>query len=163
MIWRPRLDLVLSRCQNEKVRWLALALSARPVKAGRWARWAICGLLALAQVVAFSHVALVAHRICAEHGEAIHAIAPVESLAVSDCDSSLRSVMPAQGAGVGHDHEHCLCMAHSRERFVVPPRTSDGRPRGAVFQSWKASKQVSPAASLSLFLLAPKGSPPISL
>lgn len=160
---RPRLDLVLSRCQNEMVRWPAPALSARPVKAGRWVCSAISGLLAVAQVVAFSHVAFVAHRICAEHGEAIHAIAPVESLAAPDCDSALGSVMPARGAGVGHDHEHCLCMAHSRERFVVPPRTSDVRPRVAVFQSWKVSQQAWPAPARALFLLAPKASPPASL
>jgi len=133
------------------------------VKSGRWANSAVCGLLALTQVIAFSHVALVAHRICAEHGEAIHASLPVELVAAPDRDNALASILPARGAMLGHEHEHCLCMAHSRERFVVPPRTSDGLAPFAIVQPWLVLPQSSPALPLALFLLAPKGSPPASL
>jgi hypothetical protein len=133
------------------------------VNAGRCSRSALCGLLAVAQVVAFAHVALVAHRICAEHGESIHASPAVESLASADLDEALASVSPSRGAAVGHDHEHCLCMAHSRERFVVPPRTSAELVRVEIAHSWQGSPRLAPALSVALFLLAPKGSPPALL
>ena len=41
-------------------------------------------------------------------------------------DNAPASVLAARGTAMGHDHEHCLCLAHGRERFVVLPRTSDG-------------------------------------
>jgi hypothetical protein len=133
------------------------------VNAGRWSRSALCGLLAVAQVVAFAHVALVAHRICAEHGESIHASPVVDSLAPTDLDEALASVSPSRGAAVGHDHDHCLCMVHSRERFVVPPRTSTGLVRVAIAHAWQGSPPLAPALSVALLLLAPKGSPPALL
>jgi hypothetical protein len=120
-------------------------------------------LLVFAQAMALSHVALVAHRICAEHGEAIHASQSDEAIRPPAPDSSLSSVLPARGAVVGHDHEHCLCMAHGRERFVVPPRTSAGLLAIGIDQLWQGSPRSAPAIPVALFLLAPKGSPPALL
>ena len=133
------------------------------MKFGQWGRTAICGLLVFAQALAFSHVALVAHRICAEHGEAIHASRSDEASTPSAPDSSLASVLPARGAVVGHDHEHCLCMAHGRERFVFPPRTSAGLVVISLDHLWQGSPRSMPALPVALFLLAPKGSPPALL
>lgn len=120
-------------------------------------------MLAFAQVLAFSHVALVAHRICAEHGEAIHASQPDTTAAPSVADSSRSSVLLSPDTTAGHDHEHCLCMAHGRERFVVPPRISDGQARVGIAHLRQGLPRPSPADSAALFLLAPKGSPPASL
>jgi hypothetical protein len=120
-------------------------------------------LLVFAQVIAFSHVALVAHRICVEHGEAIHAGQPVEVAKDPVQDYAPASVLAARGAAMGHDHEHCLCLAHGRERFVVLPRTSDGLARVAMAGSWQGSPRLGPALPVALFLLAPKGSPPALL
>jgi len=116
-----------------------------------------------AQALAFSHVALVAHRICAEHGEAIHASQPDAAATPAAPDSSLASALGARGTAVGHDHEHCLCMAHSRERFVFPPRASAGLVAIWIDQLWQGSPRSVPALSVALFLLAPKGSPPALL
>jgi hypothetical protein len=120
-------------------------------------------LLVFAQVIAFSHVALVAHRICAEHGEAIHAGQSVEAAKDQVQDNAPASVLAARGTAMGHDHEHCLCLAHGRERFVVLPRTSDGLARVAMAGSWQGSPRLQPALPVALFLLAPKGSPPALL
>ena len=141
----------------------ALALAVRPVKSGRRGRAAVCGLLVFAQVIAFSHVALVAHRICAEHGEAIHASQQAEASTPLAPDGSLASVLPVRGAVLGHDHEHCLCMAHGRERCVVPPRTRVGPVAIWIDQRWQGSPRSVSALPVELFLLAPKGSPPALL
>jgi hypothetical protein len=120
-------------------------------------------LLALAQVLAFAHVALVAHRICPEHGEALHASHPGETVAYPATNGVFASILPSPGAAVGHDHEHCLCIAQGRERFVVQARAGDGGERLAVAHPWQVSPRPSLAPTLTLFLLAPKGSPPASL
>ena len=125
-------------------------------------RAAVCGLLVFAQMLAFSHVALVAHRICAEHGEAIHTSQPAAAATFLAQDTRT-SVVPAGETAAGHDHEHCLCMAHGRERFVFPPRTSVGAARVGIAQLWRGSPRVALALPVALFLLAPKGSPPASL
>jgi hypothetical protein len=118
-------------------------------------------LLAFAQVLAFAHVALVAHRICAEHGEAIHASQPGQANAPAGFDSSLASVVPSRGAAVGHAHEHCLCMAYGRDRFLVPQAASDGLSWFAAAHRCLISSRTSPALSITLLLIAPKGSPPV--
>ena len=150
------------RCQIGSVSSSALAVAARPVQSGRRVRAAVCGLLAFAQVLAFSHVAFVAHRICAEHGEAIHASQPAVAATPATQDTPA-SVVPADGTSVGHDHEHCLCLAHGRERFVVLPRASVGSARVGITQLWQGSPRSTLALPVALFLLAPKGSPPASL
>jgi hypothetical protein len=125
-------------------------------------RAAVCGLLVFAQVLAFSHVALVAHRICADHGEAIHVSHPAAA-ATSPAPGTLAGVAPAGGTAAGHEHEHCLCLAHGRERFVVSPRTSDALAPTCIAQLWQGSPRSILARPSALFLLAPKGSPPASL
>jgi hypothetical protein len=158
----PCLDPPDLQCQIGSVSSSALAVAARPVQSGRWGRAAVCGVLVLAQMLAFSHVARVAHRICAEHGEAIHTSQPAAAATLLAQDTRV-SVVPAGETAVGHDHEHCLCMAHGRERFVVPPRTSDGPVRMGIAQLWQGSLLSTLALPVALFLLAPKGSPPASL
>ena len=126
-------------------------------------RSAVCGLLALAQLIAFSHVALVAHRICSEHGEAIHGN-PLDDTAVfSGRDDESASFLPAGGDVAGHDHEHCLCMAHSRERLVFPSPTSAGPAYFATVQLRQVLDPPAHAVPVPLLFLAPKGSPPVSL
>jgi hypothetical protein len=161
MMAPPRLDLAKSRCQKQVVHRSLLAQAVRPAKAGRGARAAICGLLALAQVLAFAHGATVAHRLCAEHGEAIDVGLPDEANASSALDSALASVLPSPGAAIGHVHEHCLCMAYGRERFLVPQHAGAGVPWRTTAHRWLISPRPTPSLSVALFLLAPKGSPPV--
>ena len=159
----PRLDRGWWRCQNDCVSQSALAFAASPVKTGSWSRSAVCGALVFAQVFAFAHVALVAHRVCAEHGESVHSSPPGETLAMAEPDEALARVSDAGTAAVGHDHEHCSCMAHSRERFVLPPCVAEAVSRLAEFPGWSPSSRPSPALAVELLLFAPKSSPPISL
>ena len=150
------LDLAWGGCQNKFVRWPTIALAARPVKAaGKGSLWVVCALLALAQVLTFAHVAFIAHRTCALHGEAIHAGATSAPYAQ---EGDVTSVLPTDTAG--HEHEHCLCMAAARGRFLLSSRLTSGWSPPAMvggvvlpFVAW------APLPIGHLFL-APKGSPP---
>jgi hypothetical protein len=121
------------------------------------ARVIVGGLLALAQIVAFAHVALVEHRTCAMHGETTHgahgAVSPDFELA------SLPAARPVSDA-VSGGHDHCVCMALGRERYVLSPLGSDGMLAivSVALQGLQVARQ--PVLSIAVFSLAPKNSPP---
>ena len=117
----------------------------------------LCALLAFAQVMAFTHVALVAHRTCALHGEAIHA---GELSASFDVAGGLASLSPSNVAIAGHEHEHCLCMAPGRERFLVSSRLHDGSPAPVLLTGVVLPTLVRVPSPIGQLLLAPKNSPP---
>jgi hypothetical protein len=117
----------------------------------------IGGLLALAQVVAFAHMALVEHRTCAMHGEATHGGHGAVSPAFES--TLLPAAQPASDA-VSDGHDHCVCMALGRERFVLAPLGSDGMFAivSAALQGIQVVQQS--ALSIAVLSLAPKNSPP---
>jgi len=117
----------------------------------------ICALLALAQLLVFAHVNLVAHRTCALHGEAVHAGVVA---APAGIESVLARFSPTADTTAGHEHEHCLCMSLGRERFLLSSRPRDGAP-SLVLSSGRAFPLLEmPAAPIELLSQAPKSSPP---
>jgi hypothetical protein len=127
------------------------------VKAERWPRSVICGLLALAQLLAFAHIAVVGHRLCAEHGEAIHAGSRGGAEPVRTLDVALAAPI----ASLGHEHEHCLCMVHGRERFLLPAPAGNRSSSLAVIRLRRVTPPFAAASVIALLSLAPKGSPPV--
>ena len=100
----------------------------------RWSAWlrvsaasiALFALVGIGHVLPAFHFALVAHRVCAEHGELVHEAAP-------SADSPAPSDVPAlvAGADARHEHEHCGVLAlpgsfgvpaSAPRAFEVPPR-----------------------------------------
>jgi hypothetical protein len=69
---------------------------------------ALFALLGVGHVLPALHFALVAHRICAEHGELLHEAALAPSAEVGS-----RSSVPELAAGqlTEHEHEHCGVLA----------------------------------------------------
>jgi hypothetical protein len=117
----------------------------------------LCGLLAFAQVLAFSHAAFVAHRTCALHGESVHAGAVTSPPRLT---SSHPSTSPLAGDSAGHVHEHCLCMAQARARFLLSPQAHQASRCPAVAADHAIPFIARPASPIALLLLAPKSSPP---
>jgi hypothetical protein len=76
----------------------ALRLSAASI--------ALFALLGVGHVLPALHFALVAHRVCAEHGELVHESAPLAAPAARSSEVSL-----VGGAPVAHEHEHCGVLA----------------------------------------------------
>jgi len=117
----------------------------------------ICGLLALAQLLVFAHINLVAHRTCALHGEAVHA----GTVAVpAEAEGVLARVSPTADSTAGHEHEHCLCMSLGRERLLLSSRPSDGSPSRMSESRRAISRPEWSALPVELLAFAPKGSPP---
>lgn len=157
---RCRLDAAGKQCQKRSVIRSFLLGRAESVKAESWLRSAICGLLVFAQVFAFGHIVLVGHRICAEHGEAIHDGNVRGAHAPGEAAESAGVLLAAPVASVGHEHEHCLCMAHGRERFLMAFPVGDRLPPRAFIRFRPAPPTSALASTIALLSLAPKGSPP---
>jgi hypothetical protein len=130
-----------------------------------WARVAFCGLLSVAQILASAHGALVSHRTCPEHGEAIHASSrptapPMVRPIVAQATPAF--AVDARSLGVeGHEHEHCGSMAHGRAKPAMPLPTWGGLLAQPVVTTW-ADSAPSLSPGVALFALAPKGSPPVA-
>jgi hypothetical protein len=152
----PRLDLARGRCQKSVVRWPTLVLAASSVKAGKGTCSAICGLLALGQVLAFAHVILVGHRTCVLHGEVVHVGSGNAPVTLEGVLTSVSS----SSATLGHEHDHCLCMAPGRERFLSSALVNDGSSSLVLAGGHAIRLVVEPALPIALLSFAPKNSPP---
>jgi hypothetical protein len=67
---------------------------------------ALFAVLGVGHVLPAFHFALVAHRVCAEHGELLHGSEALAKPSAPESDVSL----VAREIG-GHDHEHCGVLA----------------------------------------------------
>ncbi len=123
-------------------------------------RAASCGLLALAQILAFAHLATVGHQTCLEHGEAIHAGTRLSIPA--EQRTPVLAARSASSDSEGHEHEHCLSAAHGRAKLVLPPPAAMGVLVLCLASSTWADTARSFLADVDLLALAPKGSPPVS-
>jgi hypothetical protein len=157
----PYLDDAIRQCQKKLVRRARILPAVTFARMKLWARVAFCCVLAVAQLLTFAHGAMVTHRICPEHGEAVHtAVRGVESPVSAKTTPGL--ALQAQPIDAdGHDHEHCLSMAHGRTKLVMPLPAWGGLIDEPAIAEWS-----DPAPSLfpgvALLSLAPKGSPPVA-
>lgn len=117
----------------------------------------ISALLVLAQVVAFAHVGLVEHRTCALHGELVHPGHVTAGTAAEGRD--VTAIHALRGVEEG-DHDHCVCMAPGRERFVLSSSLADGLGPAMLGCAHGIQLAAAPALSIALLALAPKSSPP---
>jgi hypothetical protein len=137
--------------------------------AGRHLAIALASLTLIAQLSSFAHLALVRHVVCPEHGELIH---PDEQ-APSTSSPAVRVVAnaaPAEGVAIEaipeavgvavHGHDHCLVAAHRRERATLVPRSESEIVDDPKAVARLATRDVPRPASVALFVLAPKNSPP---
>jgi hypothetical protein len=118
-------------------------------------------LVGVGQVLPAFHFALVAHSICAEHGELVH-----ESAAPARDDAALA---PAQRAGVpslvasghvSHQHEHCGVLALGRVPAVAAAAPADRCLTSSASASLLAGAERAAHVRIALLSYAPKLAPP---
>ena|SRR5437588_7544122 len=105
------------------------------------------------------HAARVQHVACPQDGELIDAVASKPQIEHSD---ELGSVLPG-GSGLpsGHGHDHCALAAQARTRARSAPSSALAGPAPAVTSAALQTAHDAPRpARVSLYLLAPKVSPP---
>lgn len=125
--------------------------------------------VALGYLAAISHMAFVAHAVCAEHGELVHveaAIGPSSDRAGDTSASAPRAL--SVDVHPSDDHDHCVLgvappgegsVERGAPRVVVlPPDPAETPPIEA--PAW-SPPPVAPAPPISILLLSPKSSPPV--
>ncbi|HTV19015.1 MAG TPA: hypothetical protein VMG12_10100 [Polyangiaceae bacterium] len=116
---------------------------------------ALFALLGVGHLLPALHFALVAHRICAEHGELVHEAEPAPA-------AESRSSAPELVAGVhaAHEHEHCGVLALPSSAALPPSAPArDARLAGEPIAS--DTQHERPAhVGIALLLYAPKLAPP---
>jgi len=120
------------------------------------ASFALFALLGVGHVLPALHFALVAHRICAQHGELLHEAEPASA---AESRSSVRELVVGQHAE--HEHEHCGVLALPGS-FALPP-SATGRapcPAGEPIASAEHGK-LAAHVGIALLLYAPKLAPPV--
>ena len=129
---------------------------------------AIAGIFLFGHLWGLFHFALVWHTSCLEHGETIHARVPPAGFAQShvpvargepghDRSIASRTFSPSANA---HAHDHCDVVPPLRERFTPTAGFT-----GHIWFSDRGTKVAfvdsgATRATLSLYRLAPKNSPP---
>jgi hypothetical protein len=123
---------------------------------------AVAVLLFCGQLSSWVHLALVPHAICAEHGELIHVVqAPAfdGTPAPKAGESSLVASAPVE---VEHAHDHCQFGPHHRAPAMTAPRAPVVAENRVVPPRPPILGASAPAVrAISLYLLAPKTSPPV--
>jgi hypothetical protein len=124
-------------------------------------RAAFCCLLASAQILAFAHLALVGHQTCLEHGEAIHA-GHAKAAPAQAGQPRVGVTLNAQPLDLeGHAHEHCLSVANSRTKLVLPLLAEGALIALLPMQGSYVDVFDASFVGVDLLALAPKGSPPV--
>ena len=119
-------------------------------------------LLLAAQLLALSHLLVVRHTICPEHGEAIHSESPSDAQTLGSSHEGA-AADPTLGPGAPaaeHAHDHCLALANTRERFVPLPFPDVMPGPLSVAATLPSLATVGVAPAVAVLLLAPKNSPP---
>ena len=128
---------------------------ARPLILGL----SLAGLFLAGQLSSFTHLLLVRHATCPEHGELVHLEQPTTRLAPRAVDDAEPYVALAAEVA-DHDHDHCLVCSARREArpaqavgaaLKVAARWLEARP----FKHGPSSR-----CGAEVLRLAPKSSPP---
>ena len=119
----------------------------------------VCALVFL-QVAGLAHFLLVAHEVCPEHGELIHARRGEAGSHDSMLGATGNDVLDgSEAAASAGGHEHCSVSLHQRSRALEVPRLGPAEPQVCAALPSVPSAVDVPAAVAVLFL-APKSSPP---
>jgi hypothetical protein len=123
-------------------------------------------LCLLGQLSSATHLLLVRHSTCPEHGELIDTTSrgsnsPAAS--ASAATAAVTAAMPAVTAGpdlpAGHGHDHCAILSHQRQQIALHAlqHSVDAPPPPLPVRVVVATR---PVFAGTLYLLAPKNSPP---
>lgn len=116
---------------------------------------ALFALLGVGHLLPALHFALVAHRICAEHGELVHEAAPAPVVAERSSGPEL-----VVGEHAAHEHEHCGVLALSGSPAVALSATGrELRSAGEPIASDRHG-ELCAHVGIALLLYAPKLAPP---
>jgi hypothetical protein len=113
-------------------------------------------LVAISHAAAVLHFALISHQICADHGEVVHADAPVHAASTKASEPSAQ----AAGDHAGHDHCPLLGRRLDNQAMLVAPQATLAAPRAAPCVLPPATVDRAPSRA-ELLLAAPKQSPPV--
>ena len=119
----------------------------------------VCALVLL-QVAGLAHFLLVAHQVCPEHGELIHAHGGEASSHAPMPGATGHDVLVgSEAAASAGGHEHCSVFLHQRSRALVGPRQGPAEPQVCAALP-SAPPAVDIPAAVPVLFLAPKSSPP---
>ena len=141
---------------------IAEMFSLRPrVKRSLFPGIALATLFVATQLTGLTHLIMVRHVTCPDHGELVHSEGPT----LASPGDALRtppgtSYRAAPRQADSHGHDHCLVSLSRREQLSAPVATTTL----TIAYPWPESAPVervgSRAAGAALLRLAPKSSPP---
>jgi hypothetical protein len=134
---------------------------------GEWPRWlrataaslTLFVLVGIGQVLPVFHFALVAHSVCAEHGELVHEAAPRAQGPQSETPDGPALVA---GGDVGHQHEHCGVLALARALAIPAAARPEPPPPTSWAELQVAGAERSAHVGIALLSYAPKLAPPLA-
>lgn len=130
--------------------------TTRPSNLWRALGLAVVAVFSLGQSASAIHYAVIAHELCAEHGELIHSDgAAHHSVSNPSSETALEAVE------VEHQHDHCDCIkSNSHHSLLSAPSASAA---DTIFAGAPPGHQKSARLSAqSTYSFAPKTSPPLS-
>ena len=119
---------------------------------------ALAVLFLVAQASSFTHRLFVQHKVCAEHGEIVHAEGATAALQLAAGEA--RELRAAPTEATDHGHDHCTLTLPRREDVLSPAPAFVWL--GLQVSSAIAAVDESVVAlnGIELLRLAPKSSPP---
>jgi len=130
---------------------------------------ALALVAACGQFLSISHLLLVQHTVCAEHGELIHLEAGPGSFrrgghgVHGERDAASSAYRPDGGGENADPHDHCLVSVLRRETLAVHPAASAWLPPMRTQRGVGAfENETATPRAVAILDLAPKSSPPHS-
>ncbi|MET0413557.1 MAG: hypothetical protein ABW217_19775 [Polyangiaceae bacterium] len=120
---------------------------------------ALSAVFGLAQVLPVLHFVLVAHQLCAEHGELVHADAGQDAAHASEQHAASSEAQLVGAAGESHAHDHCgvVGSGHAHGVRLTSPQGCLCAPS---YLEAELSSARSAHSSIALLAYAPKLAPP---
>ncbi len=121
---------------------------------------ALFALIGVGQVLPALHFMLVAHRVCAEHGETLHASDASEAVDFAGVTGGEAELLLKPSPESEHEHEHCSVLGVGRSAHALL------RAGGSRLGSLGAEERLDVAGEraahvdIALLLYAPKLAPP---
>lgn len=116
-------------------------------------------LVGLQQVLPALHFTLVAHRLCAEHGELLHEAGGDERLEAARAPSHDAALAPADAGG--HEHEHCGVLALPQSVAALDRALAAVSVLPASWAACLPDGERAAHVEIALLAYAPKLAPPV--